>query len=87
MSLWAEILLFVFLVLIMERLIGIQRTLAKLGSRLEEAIEDCRTQDSEAKQPEPRNEWIDYNPSPAQCGICGRSDGGHSVACTHYQGP
>jgi hypothetical protein len=86
MSLWAEILLFVFLALIMERLIGIQRTLAKLGSRLEEAIENRRTQDSEPRETEPRNEWIEHSPNPAQCGICGRSDGGHSVACTHYQG-
>ncbi len=86
MSLWVEAILFIFLVLIMERLGRIQRTIAQIGSRLEEAIEDFRTQDSEPREPEPRNEWIEHSPNPAQCGICGRSDGGHSVACTHYQG-
>jgi len=85
MSLWAEGLLFVFLVLIMDRIIGIQRTLAKLGSRLEKAIEDRRTQNSEPREPEPRNEWIAHSHNPAQCGSCGRSDGGHSVACPQYQ--
>ncbi len=48
MSLWAEILLFVFLTLIMDRLIGIQRALAQIGSRLEEAIEDREENNSRA---------------------------------------
>jgi hypothetical protein len=47
MSLLAEIVLFVFLVLIMERLIAIQRVLGKIGSRLEEAIEDREERNSD----------------------------------------
>jgi hypothetical protein len=54
MSLLAEIVLFVFLVLIMERLIGIQRTLAMLGSRLEEVIEEREESKSDADS---ANEW------------------------------
>lgn len=54
MSLWAEIILFVFLVLIMDRLISIQRTLAKIGGRLEEAIEEREESDSDTT---PANEW------------------------------
>jgi hypothetical protein len=85
MSVWVEILLFVFLVLIMERLIGIQHALARIGSRLEEAIEDRRTRDYKRTEPQPRNEWIEDSPDPPQCEICGRRDGGHSLACTRYR--
>jgi len=48
MSVWAEILLFIFLVLIMDRIIGIQHTLAKIGSRLEEAIGDREQRESDS---------------------------------------
>ena len=54
MSLLAEIVLFVFLVLIMERLIAIQRALVTLGSRLEEVIEDREEDNSDTT---PANEW------------------------------
>lgn len=40
MSLWAEILLFVFLILIMDRLIALQRNFTKLAIRVEQAILD-----------------------------------------------
>jgi|HubBroStandDraft_6_1064221.scaffolds.fasta_scaffold792797_1 hypothetical protein len=47
MSVWAEILLFLFLVLIMDRLIALQRNFTKLAIRIEQAIRDYEQRNSE----------------------------------------
>jgi Sec-independent protein translocase protein TatA len=87
MSLWLEILIALalpFVVFGAVRLGDIATGIFAVRDAISSLEKTIRERDkTEPSKPEPNNEWIEHSPNPAQCEICGRSDGGHSVACTH----
>lgn len=56
MSLWFEIIVFVFLVLIMDRLIALQRNFTKLAIRMEQALQDYEQRNSDATRTDRKRE-------------------------------